>query len=220
MPHESPDKPSAWEQGLRALARWDNEGGAKPDGSEQSSLDVDLSKVPPLSNAELAQLQVRVIALENLMIMLLAEGSDRQLQLAREMAAYISPRPGFTHHPLTVQAGAHMVDIVDRAVHYRSVDPVMTAAAPTPTKPYKSTAVFDETTLPAGLQREHRTKAGAWGVIRVLEGRLRYRVLDPKSEMILEPGRPGLILPEQPHLVEPLGPIRMQVEFYDHLPNL
>jgi tellurite resistance-related uncharacterized protein len=113
-----------------------------------------------------------------------------------------------------------MVDIVDRAVHYRSVDPVMTAAAPTPEKPYKSTAVFDETTLPAGLQREHRTKAGAWGVIRVLEGRLRYRVLDPKSEVILEPGRPGLILPEQPHLVEPLGPIRMQVEFYDHLPNL
>lgn len=87
-------------------------------------------------------------------------------------------------------------------------------------RPYKSTPVFDEVTLPAGLRRGHRTKAGAWGVIRILEGRLRYQVLDPRSEMILEPGRPGLVLPEQPHLVEPLGPVRIQVEFYDHLPEL
>lgn len=204
----------------KALSRWDNEGGAGANGPQERSLDVDLSKTPPLSNAELVQLQVRVIALENLMVMLLAEGSNRQLELAREMAAYISPRPGFTHHPLTVQAAEHMVDLVARSIHYRSVDPVMTAAAPTPATPYRSTPVFDEVSLPAGLRREHRTKAGAWGVIRVLEGRLRYQVLDPSSEAILERGRPGLILPEQPHLVEPLGPIQMQVEFYDHLPDL
>lgn len=220
MPDKNPDMQSASELRQAALSRWDNEGGAGPDGVQKHSLDVDLSKVPPLSNAELVQLQVRIIALENLMILLFAEGSDRQLELALEMAAYISPRPGFTHHPLTVQAAAHIVDLVDRAIHYRSVDPVMTAAAPTPTTPYRSTPVFDEVTLPAGLRREHRTKAGAWGVIRVLEGRLRYQVLDPSTEVILEPGRPGLILPEQPHLVEPLGPARMQIEFYDHLPDL
>ena len=40
------------------------------------------------SNAELVQLRIRVIALENLVIALLAEASDRQLDLAREMAAY------------------------------------------------------------------------------------------------------------------------------------
>jgi len=136
------------------------------------------------------------------------------------MAAFISPRPGFTEHPLTIQAATYMVELVDRAIHSRSVDPVMTAAAPRPTAPYRSTPAFDEVTLPAGLRREHRTKAGAWGIIRVLKGRLRYQVLDPRSEMILEPGRPGLILPEQPHFVEPLGPVRIQVEFYDHLPGL
>jgi len=38
--------------------------------------------------------------------------------------------------------------------------------------------------------------------------------------VILEPGRPGLIFPEQSHIVEPLGLIRMQIEFYDHLPEL
>lgn len=75
-------------------------------------------------------------------------------------------------------------------------------------------------TLPAGLRREHRTKPGVWGVIRVIEGRLRHRVLDPASEALLEPGHPGLVLPDQPHLVEPLGPMRMQVEFYDRLPDL
>jgi hypothetical protein len=59
-----------------------------------------------------------------------------------------------------------------------------------------------------------------WGVIRVLGGRLRYQVLNPVSEMILEVGRPGLVRPDEPHLVEPLGPMRMQVEFYNQLPEL
>lgn len=95
----------------------------------------------------------------------------------------------------------------------------MTAAASTPTTPYKSTPVFDEVSLPPSLRREHRTKAGTWGVIRVLEGRLRYHVLDPSCEVILDPSRPGLILPEQPHLVEPLGRVRTQIEFYDRLPD-
>ena len=84
--------------------------------------------------------------------------------------------------------------------------------------PYKTTPVFDENTLPAGLRGEHRTKAGVWGVIRVLDGRIRYRVLDPFSETILDPDHPGLVLPDQPHFVEPLGPMRMQVEFYDRAP--
>jgi hypothetical protein len=123
MPNQSTDAQSASELRLKALSRWDNERGAGPDGPQEHALDVNLSEIPPLTKAELVQLRVRVIGLENLMIMMLAEGSDRQLQLAREMAAYISPRPGFTHHPLTTQAAAHMVDLVDRAIHFRSVDP-------------------------------------------------------------------------------------------------
>ena len=220
MPDREKRPPNAEELNHRALSRWDNEGGAGRNGPKESHAHVlPDPDIPNLTDAELIQLRVRVIALENLMIMLLAEGSDLQLTLAREMATYISPRAGFTHHPLTLQAAAHMDSLVARAVHYRSVDPVMTAAGPTPTKPYKATPVFDEVSLPAGLRREHRTKAGAWGVIRVLEGRLRYQILDPASEAILEPGCPGLILPEQPHLVEPLGPIRMQIEFYKEFPK-
>ena len=51
---------------------------------------------PALSNAELVQLRVRVIALENMVIALLANAPPEQQALAREMASYISPRPGYT----------------------------------------------------------------------------------------------------------------------------
>lgn len=87
-------------------------------------------------------------------------------------------------------------------------------------EPYRTTPVFDETSLPAALRREHRTKAGAWGVIRVLEGEVVYTTIEPMEEQRLSPDRPGLILPEQAHFVTPAGPMRMQVEFYDHPPVL
>ena len=86
-------------------------------------------------------------------------------------------------------------------------------------KPYKTTAVFDENTLPAGLRREHRTKTGAWGIVRVLEGKLRLVFTDGRIEE-LDRDRSGLIRPQEPHWVEPLGAIRMQVEFYDSEPQL
>ncbi|PCG13149.1 DUF1971 domain-containing protein [Sphingomonas adhaesiva] len=84
--------------------------------------------------------------------------------------------------------------------------------------PYRSTPVFDEVTLPAALRGEHRTKAGVWGVLRVIEGSLKLRFPDPRLDKTLTPDNPGLILPEQPHFVEPIGRMRMQVDFYNELP--
>src|SRR5665213_914124 len=106
-----------------ALSRWDNEGGAGPCGPRGQISAEALSEVPALTDAELVQLRIRVIALENLVISLLAEASDRQLDFAREMAAFISPRPGFTHHPLTIHAATQMINLVDRAAHFRAVKP-------------------------------------------------------------------------------------------------
>lgn len=99
-----------------ALAVWDNEGGAEP-GLRQLSSDPRArpARKLQLTNNELAQLRARVVALENLMIALLAGTSILQLDRAREMAAYISPRPGFTQHPLTIHAAAQMLSIVQRA---------------------------------------------------------------------------------------------------------
>ncbi len=85
--------------------------------------------------------------------------------------------------------------------------------------PYKRTPVFDEITLPAGLRKEHRTKEGVWGIIRILEGQVHYKVIDPQTETILDANNPGIVLPNQRHLVEPLGPMRMQVEFCESDPT-
>lgn len=118
----SDKKPRISEEQLRqkVLSRWENEGGATPSDAQDDHASVEArSEVHHLTNAELVQLRIRVIALENLVIALLAEASDRQLDLIREMAAYISPRPGFTHHPLTIQGAVQMVNLVERAGHFR-----------------------------------------------------------------------------------------------------
>src|SRR5258707_13147216 len=124
MSEKKPDSSTSIRQWQMALSRWDNEGGAGPAGPQGGSVSAESQfEIPRLTNAEIVQLRIRVIALENLVITLLAEASERQLGLAREMAAYISPRPGFTHHPLTIHAAAQMIDLVERAGHFNSGTP-------------------------------------------------------------------------------------------------
>jgi hypothetical protein len=124
MPRKKDDPANDWTQRQRALSRWDNEGGAGPNGrSGGPSPDKEKIQIPQMTNAELVTLRVRVIALENLMISLLATASADQLQLAREMAGYISPRPGSTQHPLTIHAAGHMVDLVERSNQFRNLKP-------------------------------------------------------------------------------------------------
>ena len=99
-------------QRQRALARWDNDGGAAADGPEPGA------GQPPFPNwgdAEFEALHIRVIALENLVITLLAAASDQDRERAREMAEYIAPRPGFTRHKLTTHAAEHMSSLIARA---------------------------------------------------------------------------------------------------------
>lgn len=103
-----------------ALERWDDEGGAGPDGPQERS-QINLAKADGGASVEMeiARLRVRVIALENLIIALLAEASPRQLGLIRDMAVFITPRPGTTPHPLTTQAARQMVSLVERSGHFR-----------------------------------------------------------------------------------------------------
>jgi hypothetical protein len=113
------------QQRQMALSTWDNEGGAGPRSPQERLISGEAkSEVPELTNAELVQLRVRVIALENLVISLLAEAPDRQLDLAREMATFITPRAGFTPHPLTIHAATQMINLVDRAGRFRAVKPL------------------------------------------------------------------------------------------------
>ena len=118
MPSPLPDPPNDFTLRQHALARWENEGGTTVpiDGSRVGG--AEQTHIPEMTNAEMVALRVRVIALD--LISLLATATGHQLKLIREMADYISPRPGFTAHPLTIHAAEHMVDLVDRSMRFRT----------------------------------------------------------------------------------------------------
>jgi len=84
---------------------------------------------------------------------------------------------------------------------------------PTGVTATRKTAIFTEITMPAGLRQDHVTDMGIWARIEVLEGRLRYCVPSREKDNVLSPGSPGIVIPEIPHFVEPLGAVRFQVEF-------
>lgn len=94
---------------------------------------------------------------------------------------------------------------------YRNQHP---GTLPPGVEPYRRTGEFTEQTLPLGLRKDHATKPGVWGLIHVLEGRLRYVVPAWGYDEVLEPGEPGIVAPEVVHLVEPQGAVRMFVEFH------
>jgi tellurite resistance-related uncharacterized protein len=79
---------------------------------------------------------------------------------------------------------------------------------------YRTTAVFDESSVPAGLLGAHTTRTGVWGRIVVEQGRLLLRFLEPEiEEVLLDAEHPGIIPPEVRHQVQPLGAVRFRVEF-------
>ena len=123
MPADREMELSAWGSRQRALARWENEGGAlgaQRHGPANGCTDEEL---PPLADAELMQLRIRVIALENLLVALLANASAEEIRTIRERAGFIAPRPGFTPHKLTTHAESHMLDLVERATRFGAGEP-------------------------------------------------------------------------------------------------
>lgn len=122
MSDQNPDAAAPSQSRQSALARWDGEGGAGPDGPQDASQpDIEQGDSAASVRAELTRLRVRIIALENLTIALLADASPRQRNLIRDMAAFITPRAGATRHPITIQAAGQMVSLADRAEHFRDV---------------------------------------------------------------------------------------------------
>jgi hypothetical protein len=105
----------------QALARWANEG-----GSDQGGRAADLASgrgdadMPPIGDTQIGLLHIRVIALENLVIALLATASGPQLDLARDMARTIEPRIGAAPHPLTTRAAARLTDLIERSARFRN----------------------------------------------------------------------------------------------------
>ena len=103
-----------------ALSRWEDEGGALPCGPHEAlAADCEKWDVPALSDAEIIQLRVRVIALENIVLSLLSNATKEQLETIAQVIETISPRPESSQHPLTIHAATQMTHLVERAKHFR-----------------------------------------------------------------------------------------------------
>lgn len=105
----------------KAVSRWDNEGGAGDGGRVYPQSDALLTDTLQQTNAELAHMQVRVIAIENLLKVLLVDASKQQVALMRDVATFISPRSGYTQHPRSIHAAACMNNFIDNAGHLRAL---------------------------------------------------------------------------------------------------
>jgi len=79
---------------------------------------------------------------------------------------------------------------------------------------YKKTPVFTQDSLPDALRDEHATRPGIWARIHVLEGRLRYQLPALRLNTVLTPEQGGVVPPEIPHRVEPVGAVRFFLELF------
>jgi len=77
----------------------------------------------------------------------------------------------------------------------------------------RSTPVFTEETIPAGLLKDHATKEGTWGVIQIESGQLKYTIGEDEVH-ILTPDKFGTIEPTVKHHVRAIGEVVFKVEFY------
>jgi len=136
-----------------------------------------------------------------------AEG-DWVAELACGHGQHMRHRPPWTERPWVTTPGGRAGKLgaaIDCPLCDRIVMPANAA-------PYRRTATFTEETLPAALRSDHRTKAGTWAHIVVESGEVDYHVRGRVHR--IRPGRPGLVEPEIPHHVTPIGAARLHVEFF------
>ena len=140
---------------------------------------------------------------------------DRWLTLWNEATAEAVPAAA----PALQEKAARVAQSLQHALYFRLPPRFAGLSDGGGAVPYRTTPVVDEASLPAALRAEHRTKAGVWGVVRVLDGQVQLTLTEPAGTIVLSPGAAGVVEPQQPHHVEPLGPMRMQVEFYTAPPT-
>ena len=99
----------------RTIAQLGNDSGNLNDRAHQDQATV----AGKIGDAEGGNIKVRLIALENLVVALLASAPENQSEFVSEMAKFISPRPGNVPHRLTIEAARNMLALVERATHYR-----------------------------------------------------------------------------------------------------
>lgn len=86
---------------------------------------------------------------------------------------------------------------------------------PDGTEHVRTTDVFDNSSVPAGLLRAHRIAEGVWGRLLVHTGGLRF-VFEDRSEhpIAVRAGGGVLIPPGRPHHLELDEPVTFVIEFH------
>ena len=80
---------------------------------------------------------------------------------------------------------------------------------------YARSPEFSDKSIPENLLESHRTKTMTWAKIVVTEGKILYRILEPRiEELELSPHRSGVVEPEVPHELEVMGDVRFHLDFY------
>ncbi|PZM86566.1 hypothetical protein DLH72_00660 [Candidatus Gracilibacteria bacterium] len=89
---------------------------------------------------------------------------------------------------------------------------------------YKQMPIWNQNTIPQMFLDIHNTKAGVYGRINVLSGKLKYTIFRDKNGEIedtylIEAGNFGIAKPEQWHKVEAIGEVEILLEFFKEKPK-
>ncbi|RAL55862.1 hypothetical protein BLD25_03430 [Candidatus Gracilibacteria bacterium GN02-872] len=89
---------------------------------------------------------------------------------------------------------------------------------------YKQLPIYTKETIPKGLLLAHNTKAGVYGKINVLSGKLKYNYLESenggvKKEVFVEAGDYIVSAPQAWHKVEFIGDTKIYIEFFAEKPE-
>jgi tellurite methyltransferase len=81
---------------------------------------------------------------------------------------------------------------------------------------------WDEASIPDALRHTHRTPQGRWGNLQVREGTVNFQFrpedTPPGPVLHLRAGSNQPIPPDLAHRVIPIGPVRLELEFWGHKP--
>ena len=149
----------------------------------------------------------------------------RDVDLPEGMVEYIELNAELSQHwPVIIQKRPALTDaeewrhVRDKRRYLDTGEKQAEAPLPEPPMPleeFQRTPEFTADNTPAGLLHDHRSKAGVWGRLVLLEGHLRYCLEDSSGRgWILSPERPGWIPPDLSHRVEFIGPVRFYVSFW------
>jgi len=137
-------------------------------------------------------------------------GGDWVAELSCGHDQHVRHRPPFEERPW-VQSAAGRSSRLGKPLECPLCE---RAELPASLRSVRTSAEWNEHTLPAGLLRSHRLGPGTWGRIRVHDGRLQFSMAtQPPLDVELLRDTEQAIPPEMDHEVRPIGEVRFSLDF-------